>query len=106
MRKILLLCLTLTNLYSSTATEVHQFNSDGCTDPSAANYDVSATMDDVQDLEVRVVNVVGEAVYTENIEQFVGEYTKRISLKDYAKGIYFLEIETSDGLINKKLILQ
>jgi len=33
-------------------------------------------------------------------------YTKDIDLTDKAKGIYFLEIETEDGVINKKLVLQ
>jgi len=42
----------------------------------------------------------------EELEQFVGEYTKQIDLSNNAKGIYFLEIETSDTVINKKLILQ
>jgi hypothetical protein len=45
-------------------------------------------------------------VYNETKDQFIGEYTKQISLDDYGKGIYFLEIETSTGIINKKLILQ
>jgi hypothetical protein len=53
-----------------------------------------------------VLNVVGDVVYTENLEQFVGEYTKQINLKDNAKGIYFLEIKTGKGIVNKKLILQ
>jgi len=53
-----------------------------------------------------VFNVVGEVVYTENLEQFVGEYTKAIDLATYTKGVYFLEIETNDGIINKKLIFQ
>ncbi|MBC8397730.1 MAG: T9SS type A sorting domain-containing protein [Flavobacteriales bacterium] len=32
--------------------------------------------------------------------------TKQINLENNAKGIYFLEIETDEGIINKKLILQ
>jgi hypothetical protein len=36
----------------------------------------------------------------------VDKYTKQIDLTNNAKGIYFLEIETNDGVINKKLILQ
>jgi hypothetical protein len=39
-------------------------------------------------------------------QQFIGEYTKQIDLTKNAKGIYFLEIETNNGVINKKLILQ
>jgi hypothetical protein len=67
---------------------------------------VTFTSEDVQDLEIRVINIVGEVVYTEDLQQFVGEYTKSINLTTNAKGIYFLEIETDDGVINKKLILQ
>ena len=47
------------------------------------------TSEEVQDLDVRVVNVVGEVIYTENLEQFVGEYTKAIDLATYTKGVYF-----------------
>ena len=52
------------------------------------------------------MNVIGEELINENLEQFVGEYTKQIDLSNNAKGIYFLEIETNEGVINKKLILQ
>ena len=45
-------------------------------------------------LSIRILNVVGAEIYRETQEQFVGEYTKQISLDDYVKGIYFLEIET------------
>ena len=50
--------------------------------------------------------MIGSQVYTEEKEEFIGEYTKMISLEKYVKGIYFLEIETSNGVVNKKLILQ
>jgi hypothetical protein len=53
-----------------------------------------------------VLNVVGEEVVSEELQQYIGEYTKQINLQDNTKGIYFLEIETDYGVINKKLILQ
>jgi hypothetical protein len=59
-----------------------------------------------QELRVRVLNVVGEEIVLEELQEFVGEYTKQINLENDAKGIYFLEIETNDRIINKKLILQ
>ena len=74
--------------------------------PSRDVFNVTFTSEDVQDLGVRVLNIVGEVVYTEDLDQFIGEYTKAIDLATYTKGIYFLEIETNDGIINKKLILQ
>jgi len=81
-------------------------NLDVYPNPSRDIFNVNFTSEDVQDLEVRVINVVGEVVYTENLQQFVGEYTKSIDLETYTKGVYFLEITTNNGVVNKKLILQ
>ena len=81
-------------------------NLDVYPNPSRDLFNVTFTSEDVQDLEVRVINVVGEVVYTENLQQFVGEYTKSIDLETYTKGVYFLEITTNNGVVNKKLILQ
>ena len=53
-----------------------------------------------------MLNVIGEVVVKEDIQQFVGEYVKSINLNTHNKGIYLLEIETNIGIIHKKLILQ
>ena len=74
--------------------------------PSRDIFNMSFTSDTKQDLRVRIMNVIGEELINENLEQFIGEYTKQINLSDNAKGIYFLEIEMDNGVINKKLILQ
>jgi hypothetical protein len=81
-------------------------NLDVYPNPSRDVFNVTFTSDDVQDLEVRVINIVGEVLYTDNLEQFVGEYTKSVDLATYTKGVYFLEISTNNGVVNKKLILQ
>jgi hypothetical protein len=81
-------------------------NLDVYPNPSRDVFNVAFTSDDVQDLEVRVVNIVGEVIYTEDLQQFVGEYTKSLDLATYTKGVYFLEITTNNGVVNKKLILQ
>ena len=59
-----------------------------------------------QDLEIRIFNSIGEIVYMENLENYIGEYNKAINLEEYSKALYFLEITTNDEIINKKLILQ
>jgi hypothetical protein len=81
-------------------------NLDVYPNPSRDIFNVSFTSEDVQDLDVRIINVIGEVVYTENLNEFVGEYTKQVDLATYTKGVYFLEITTDNGVINKKLILQ
>jgi hypothetical protein len=37
---------------------------------------------------------------------FEGEYTHSFNLEQYSKGIYLLELNTDNGIVNKKLILQ
>jgi hypothetical protein len=74
--------------------------------PSKDVFNISFTSETVQNLKLRVLNVVGEEIILEDLQKFVGEYTKQINLQDNAKGIYFLEIETDNGIVNKKLILQ
>jgi hypothetical protein len=81
-------------------------NLDVYPNPSRDIFNVNFTSEDIQNLEVRIINVIGEVVYTENLNQFVGEYTKQVDLSTYTKGVYFLEITTDNGVINKKLILQ
>jgi len=68
--------------------------------PSRDVFNISFTSEDVQDLKIRIMNVIGEELVSDNLEQFIGEYTKQIDLTKNAKGIYFLEIETNDGVIN------
>jgi plastocyanin len=74
--------------------------------PSRNKFNVSFNSSAKQNLKVRILNVIGEELIIENLEQFIGEYTKQINLSDNEKGIYFLEIETDKWIINKKLILQ
>ena len=74
--------------------------------PSRGIFNISFTSETVQDLKVRVLNVIGEEILKEDVQQFVGEYVKSVNLNQYNSGIYFLEIETDQGVINKKIILQ
>jgi len=69
-------------------------------------FNITFSSDKIQDLGIRILNLVGAEVYREDKQQFIGEYTKQINLNKYGKGIYFLEIETNNGIVNKKLILQ
>jgi hypothetical protein len=74
--------------------------------PSRDIFNISFTSEEVQDLKLRIVNVIGEKLIKEDLQQFAGESVKSINLNEHSKGIYFLEIETYNGVINKKLILQ
>ena len=74
--------------------------------PTDNIFNVSFVSEEIQSLSVRLLNIVGEVLYEESLDRFIGEYTKQISLGDYSKGIYLLEVRDNKGTINKKIILQ
>jgi hypothetical protein len=74
--------------------------------PSKDIFNVSFTSVAKQDLRIRILNVIGEELINDKKQEFIGEYTKQINLSAYTKGVYFLEITTNNGVVNKKLILQ
>jgi len=81
-------------------------NLDVYPNPSRDIFNITLTSETVQDLKVRVLNVIGEELVNVDLQQFVGEYVKSINLNKYKKGVYVLEITTNEGVINQKLILQ
>ena len=53
--------------------------------PSRDMFNVSFTSETVQDLKVRILNLIGEELINEDLEQFIGEYTKQINLNKMLK---------------------
>ena len=74
--------------------------------PSRDIFNISFVSEEKQNLKIRIFNIVGEEIYKEDQQEFIGEFTKQINLNRFGKGAYFLEIETDQGILNKKLILQ
>jgi hypothetical protein len=90
-------------------TSVEDFNIDRLViypNPSRDMFNVEFTSLITQTLQVRIINSLGDIVFIDNLENYIGQYKKQINLNEYSKAIYFLEIQTNDGVINKKLILQ
>ncbi len=59
-----------------------------------------------QNLQVKIINSIGDVVFMDSSKNYIGEYKKQINLGEYSNAIYFLEIQTDNGVINQKLILQ
>ena len=74
--------------------------------PSRDIFNISFTSDEVQDFTLRVVNLLGEEIIKEDMQQFVGEYVISLDLSQFDKGVYLLDLKMRNGKINHKLILQ
>jgi hypothetical protein len=58
------------------------------------------------DYKIRIIGMLGESVFEDELTKFSGDYKHEVDLSKYSKAIYFLEIESDQGVISKKITLQ
>lgn len=51
---------------------------------------------------IKIYNITGQIIYK---EEFIGEYNKELNLNDYGKGMYLIEIQASEVIERKKIVL-
>ena len=81
-------------------------NLDVYPNPSRDIFNVTFTSEEAQTMTVKVVNIIGEQVFNEELTEFIGNYRKTIDMNKQPKGVYFIEVMTPNGGINKKIVLQ
>jgi hypothetical protein len=74
--------------------------------PTDGMLNIEFSTDITLDFSLSLINVIGQLVIIDKQELFNGEYIKQIDVSNYANGVYFIELKTDSGVINKKLILQ
>ena len=71
--------------------------------PASKNISVSFVNATPGSLYLKLMNINGECVYTEKLNQsVVGKLEKTIDVTRFAKGIYNLQMITNSGVANKK----
>ena len=74
--------------------------------PTRQRINISFSSTESQDIEFKIVNNMGQILFSKNLKQFKGDYLKEVLLDKYSKGIYYFHIKTNEGAINKKVIYQ
>ena len=59
-----------------------------------------------QDIYISIYNILGEEIYNQFINGFIGKFSTKFNLVSFSKSVYILELKTDDLIINKKLILE
>ena len=74
--------------------------------PATDALNVNFNLDNNQTVEIRLVNVTGEAIYNNVLSNVTGQINNRIDVSSFAKGIYILNISGAEGSVNKKVIIK
>lgn len=74
--------------------------------PSTGKFSLSFDISTKGTTELRVLDLNGETVYSENLGNFSGTYNQEFDISNFAKGVYFLQITQNDRAFTKKVVTQ
>ena len=74
--------------------------------PSDGRFNIELTSDKNITFNLSVHNMIGETVLVERNIRFAGYYLKTMDLNNLNNGVYFVYLESNEGLIIKKITIQ
>jgi predicted RNase H-like HicB family nuclease len=74
--------------------------------PASDVLNIEFTVDEVNFLEVRVMNAMGQLVYQDIENAFSGTYRNSFSVNGLATGSYMLQVVTDKAIVNKKVMVK
>jgi len=74
--------------------------------PTNSSLIISFQSSSNQVIELRLYDTLGKQIYFSKQEITTGKFEKEIYVEKWSSGIYFLQLKTRDGVINKKIIVQ
>jgi len=74
--------------------------------PSSGTLNINFDVENAGRLEVRLINLNGQLIREETVNNFDGQFNHSFDLSTEAKGIYMLSIISEKGKIDKKIVLK
>jgi hypothetical protein len=71
--------------------------------PSSGDFIIKMNITQPEKIGIKIINVGGQVIFEESLDNYIGEYKKTISADNQAKGIYMLQLVTQNKTINKKI---
>lgn len=72
--------------------------------PSTGSINLSFNQPAVQSTTIEIIDVLGRSIYTQALQNFIGEYSQKVDLTAFNKGIYFVKISGEKGSEIRKII--
>ena len=71
--------------------------------PNTGEFVIKMNVTKSSDLQIKLFDVIGQVIYEEKLDKYVGNYQNTIDVSNHAKGVYTLQLITEKGTINKKI---
>ena len=66
---------------------------------------INATIDKTSNIIVTLINSAGQEIYNETYINYLGEFNSNINVTTFETGVYILKMDTNQGVISKKLVI-
>jgi len=73
--------------------------------PASEEIHIRFGVEEKSQVKIRLMNITGQTLFTEDLPAFTGIYQKDISVSYLPAGFYMLEINTQKGITNKKILI-
>jgi hypothetical protein len=73
--------------------------------PNNGHFNLSFTLPDKGDTEVKVLDLKGQQVFSEKLGNFSGSYSKELDISKNPKGVYFIRVEQGHHALVKKVMV-
>jgi Leucine-rich repeat (LRR) protein len=74
--------------------------------PNNGSFIISIENNQPVNAELKIFNSLGQQVLIEQIKQAEGTYTGQFDLREYPAGIYYLQVETINGVVNWQIMIE
>ena len=102
-------CEDWSNQYTYTTTDISEIFVNSLLvypNPTRGILNIEFDIIDNKISSLSIVNILGDIIFNENIENKTSKYSTKIDLSKYANGIYFVKMKTENKIISRKIILQ
>jgi hypothetical protein len=73
--------------------------------PNSGKFNISFESAARSDYQLKVMNVVGQVVYSEDLHGQTGNYSRQLDLSGFGKGVYTLLLSSGENEVVKKIIV-
>ena len=73
--------------------------------PNSGNFMLSFQTQNKDNYKIKITNTLGQIVYEENLNDFSGDYSRKMDVATYGKGVYMLSISNSKNETVKKVMV-
>ena len=74
--------------------------------PNSGSFNITMDLQQTESIKLLIYNSLGQQVFQENLKQINGAFTRHINLKRFPSGIYYMQVLSVKGIINKKIIFE